>query len=116
MNLKESVKQYRQFRLLRPVGSGWFYRDEECTNAICDAYLAEHPPDDDEPITAEWLRDGGWDDGIDEKWFDATKPDLIGLSLVDHGDGYTVVFGESEFAKIKTRRQLRRLIAALKGE
>lgn len=45
----------------------------EAVEAVCHAYLAEHPADDDEPITDEWLKDewgfyGNSQDNILQRW------------------------------------------------
>jgi len=109
----------------------------EDTAAVANAYLAEHPSDDDEPATPEWLRSVGFlPDG------DVDKPDAplaIGLYygrtddeiengigagrhlLLDHAgdamveeydEGGTVV-GCVEMPSLPTRGHVRRLCAAL---
>lgn len=63
MKLKEHIKHYRQFRQACPASGGWSYDDADCTNAICDAYIAEHPEDDSEPLTVDWISLQGFHQG-----------------------------------------------------
>jgi hypothetical protein len=83
----------------------------ELLDRVYDAYLAEHPADDDEPISFEWLEAEGWERrttivGDRQYWRN-------GKVLVTD-DGVRLEF--EELPNITTRGQLRRLIAALKGE
>ncbi len=76
--------------------------------ALATAYLAEHPADDGEPITAEWLRSVG---------FVAHKPDGLPAYAVLPCVYIRLDGGELELDGIpldfSTRGQLRRLCAAL---
>lgn len=91
---------------------------------VVRGYLAEHPADDAEPITKEWLRGMGFEQCDTDRlilrdpkviprevsmleWFSNLKdspPHCIGLR-----------FSGSWLRKIKTRGQLRRLLLALEG-
>jgi hypothetical protein len=94
---------------------------------LANAYLAEHPADDDEPISFEWLEAG------ESEWETMSSGDhgyyrLHELSYAIYQLDYAMSSNEvwvmfthrREFERlatgIKTRGQLRRLIAALKGE
>ena len=80
--------------------------------------LASHPADDGEPIDEAWLRETGLPEDEDtgnfhvtdyqqEVWLEMEGDSLWAVSR----DGYL-----SELSKDITRGQLRRLIAALKGD
>lgn len=81
-------------------------------NALAAAYLAEHPADDAEPITANWLAAVGFtspgafthtiDGGITMEWF----------SGGDLGQ-WECIIGDHVCPDFGTRGQLRRLCAAL---
>jgi hypothetical protein len=89
-------------------GAADHYQAIQDRHALADAYLAEHPADDAEPVTAEWLStltpdepnvfatDGGYRIGV------TIKPDgtLIRLS------GVAIV-------RNPTRSHVRRLLSAL---
>lgn len=99
----------------------------ELLDRVYDAYLAEHPADDDEPISFEWLEAG------ESEWETMSSGDhgyyrLHELSYAIYQLDYAMSSNEvwvmfthrRDFERlatgIKTRGQLRRLIAALKGE
>lgn len=79
-----------------------------------DAYLAEHPADDDEPVTEEWLRSvfGGKPTGVIgwnfSVYFYATQsPELI----YEYGQeaDYFYQYGNASLPECKTRGDVRRL-------
>lgn len=79
------------------------------TQTLADAFLAEHPADDDEPDTEEWLRGVGFTD---------CKNDGLRLSILARYPNLGMPFWEVcgtviRLAQPKTRGQLRRLCAAL---
>jgi hypothetical protein len=100
-------------------------RDKEI---LALAYLAEHPADDDEPITADWLRSVGAKE-VDLSW----RNDQFSTHLPAYvfGNGRFGVWGheaawsmyllnadgfdgqEEHVTAVRTRGQLRRLCAAL---
>lgn len=85
---------------------------------IVDAYLQEHPADDDEPLTEEWLRSAG---AHDPHGRDHAAP----LALTALGIGFGVFVrdelndcwhwcrGSRRLATLRTRGDVRRLLAAL---
>jgi hypothetical protein len=95
---------------------------------LANAYLAEHPADDDEPITADWLRSVGAKE-VDLSW----RNDQFSTHLPAYvfGNGRFGVWGheaawsmyllnadgfdgqEEHVTAVRTRGQLRRLCAAL---
>lgn len=82
-----------------------------CAAKVVNAWLAEHPSDDDEPVTEEWLREIGFT--YDDEWgatyiygyktFPLWYEDLCG----EWG------WGEAELPSPKTRGDVRRLCRAL---
>jgi hypothetical protein len=75
--------------------------------AIRDAYFAEHPADDDEPVTEDWLTQ------TLHRSFDSSFA-IGGLSLYQSlGDWILVDVHGREYAEMKTRRQVRLLCLAL---
>jgi hypothetical protein len=112
MDLNEAIKQYREFRKAKPKSSGWFYGNLEVTSEICDAYLAAHPPDDDEPITAVWLQANGW--GMHVSAVSNRQFWRLGLLVWVPKDGVHIEF--KSLPHITTRSQLRALVKAIKGE
>ena len=76
---------------------------------LADAYLALHPADDGEAIDEAWLEANGFEPALPAKWL-FKKGRLLwssydGLSLTNDLDG--------DLPWIKTRGQLRRLLAAI---
>ena len=77
---------------------------------LADAFLAAITADSDEPITEEWLREIGFEKGA--TFFEITVSGVrLGLSPY----GSVMIMGSSGNTHYKTRRQLRNLLAALKG-
>ena len=119
--LREAAERYRDGRYLD------FQRDKDEWYAPCrlmddqqmlaNAYLAEHPSDDDEPVTCQWLiqqgwtlrKYGGYESYIYNHWLYGTW--YASGAVVFYFNNKDVLAGEST-----TRGQVRRLIAALKGE
>lgn len=91
----------------------------EHAGILADAFLEEHPPDEDEPITPEWLNGLlPWDD----KAFDESEPYMDWEHLLNghelivatEGDFYTLsISGNLWPIPFTTRGQLRRLLSAL---
>lgn len=53
-----------------PLTECWSERRLEDANVLANAHLTEHPADDDEPVTEEWLRSIGfkdWPEDNDDK-------------------------------------------------
>lgn len=98
-----------------PFGPGYLDIDERDVMRVARACLAEHPADDDEPVTAEWLESIGF-------YRDGTHPDdpftcresALYLSPKYDDETTWVVFVEVyEIGNIKTRGDVRRLLTAL---
>lgn len=83
--------------------------------ALAEAYLAEHPADDGEPVTAEWLESiGFYRDGVHPDDPFTCRESSIYLSPKYDDEKLWVVFVEVyELGKSKTRGDVRRLLAAL---
>lgn len=77
---------------------------------LAKAYLAEHPADDDEPVTAEWLESIGAnsDDGL---FF--TGHDAVDFELTEFEGTWHVDVGWRTICLVETRGDVRRLLAAL---
>jgi hypothetical protein len=89
----------------------------EIAVVLAHAYLADHPADEDEPVTEDWLRSIGLKLRMGFG-FPVTKT----MSLWDSRNGWGLYFhgglgdsaeGETKIAKVATRGQVRRLLAAL---
>lgn len=81
--------------------------------------------DDNEPITAEWLSQPEWTPNGPLEWCTEIGNDLIRVSLradgtfrvsIENDEGEVDGGGVVVLRSIKTRGQLRKLVAALKGE
>ena len=85
--------------------------------AVLDAYLAEHPADDDDPLTAEWLTTAGGQVGEDGRWWFYGGGRDVALTYHDNrecGDVYRLATcGGLPRAEVSTRGQLRRLCDSL---
>lgn len=90
----------------------WWALQEPYELAV--AYLEEHPADDDEPITADWLCKNGW-----KVICNGTRASIEWIT--DHpiqlwkqdANRWHVTMGVVEFHVINTRGDVRRLCAAL---
>lgn len=80
--------------------------------------LAEHPEDDADYITADWLRMNSYDRLETLAATEWIHPELeIGVQTDSYGEKHLLVsVMGNEMPHLKTRGQLRRLLAALKGE
>ena len=90
-------------------GNGGNVPVDEILKPLADAYLALHPADDGEAIDEAWLEANGFEPALPAKWL-FKKGRLLwssydGLSLTNDLDG--------DLPWIKTRGQLRRLLAAI---
>lgn len=76
---------------------------------LARAYLAEHPADDGEPVTVEWLAECGFERNA--RYF--TLPNYSGnlFDVVLWADGFNVRW--DGHTNCKTRGEVRRLCAAL---
>lgn len=97
---------------------GWYFNNEQYRRdglMLRDAYLAEHPADDSESVTFEWLESiGFYRDGthIDDPL--TCCESAIYLSPDHNDETVWVVFVEVyELGHVKTRGDVRRLLAAL---
>jgi len=73
--------------------------------AVCRAYLAEHPADDGEPVTAEWMKACGWE---------GSYVGVFGIQgLAGFWDNGELHLSKPYSLPAATRGQLRRLCAAL---
>lgn len=87
----------------------------ECDRVVAVLPLAEHPPDDGQPVTAEWLESAGW-------WLSVTRTvaafeagDLRVTAQLHDGVWHTFgrrVEGDCSL-RCHTRGHVRRLLAAL---
>jgi len=101
-------------------------RDNANEGSVAEAmafeWLEEHPEDDNEPITAKWLKTQEFLK-IDKCLWRAVA-DAVYLDILAYANGRVfVAVGDGGGSRlsidlnyIKTRGQLRKLIAALKGE
>ncbi len=83
---------------------------------LARAYLQANPPSDGEPITAEWCVEiGGYNPGSDVL-FRINSAVMVYFDAYDIGIVLRVLNSHCNLPHITTRGQLRRLVAALKGE
>lgn len=92
---------------------------------LARAYLAEHPADDDEPVTADWLRSVGFKQDADTEYTSddlilAPEDDQVALHWMQEGIEpdeirtiWIVAENEGIYTSASTRGALRRLAAAL---
>jgi hypothetical protein len=88
---------------------------------VCRAYLAEHPADDDEPVTEDWLREIGFtgDMGMGQFRLDsdfhiqAWETQTWSIETKDTSGQYYGCRHELDIGQPKTRRDVRNLLAAL---
>lgn len=116
MELNEAVEYIKAMR----DGKASNMRIASQANAvIADAYLADHPPDKDEPITPEWLEAQGWMHGGRYNNFDAvfslywSTKNVMYLEA-DPADPKSSIY-DMLLPHIKTRGDVIRLVRALKG-
>ena len=82
-------------------------------------YLAEHPADDDEPVTAEWLESVGWEAYPDtgNRMWHSRSATLIMIDLRNPGETWlchgSSAHGWDYITKSTTRGDVRRLCSAL---
>jgi hypothetical protein len=109
MKLKQAIKELREGWNQCCCPDGW----RECDRArvLAAAYLAEHPADDDEPITREWLVDLGWTVRERDVWM--AYPSHLSQSLAIDGNGRVYLALMTLGKPVKTRRDLRRLTNVL---
>ena len=87
--------------------------------SVCKLYLAEHPDDDGEPLTAEWMTAVGGQVLEDGNWYfgDGNRHGCVILHWhdnIDIGDVYRLSFGRyAPNVRVSNRGQLRRLCVAL---
>lgn len=125
-DIREAAERLRQMRadsddhdggyLDTPEGQRQSLHDHVC---LADAYLAEHPTDDDEPISDEWLMETY---GFDRCNNDQDLGGTFSLVAYEHCEWeirsyvYAVYDGHDhshDLGKPKTRGHVRRLCAAL---
>jgi hypothetical protein len=94
----------------------------DCNDArtLADAYLAEHPADDDEPISEEWsdkIAARCWTDGTDQEWKlgigDTGHEAFLLLAKRENGIFWAMYMGGVKLQMIVTRADVRRLCSAL---
>ena len=89
---------------------------------LADAYLAEHPPDDDEPVTKEWLAAKGAI--FHDVWRFYLPACELHVSFSPTGGMWLARLNQEderyEYLNISdsvpTKRQVRRLVSALEGK
>jgi hypothetical protein len=92
-------------------------RYDDAAAKLARHILAENPADDDEPVSEEWLRSIGFKEG--RPWKDSVTShlfvqcDLPGRRCLDWCDGRFRLSYMDLSDIYKTRRDVRRLIAAL---
>lgn len=95
--------------------NGFSTHDEsECFEAVYSlaaAYATEHPEDDNEPITEDWLRSSVG--AVDSKWHSCLVIYVSSQLVIRCGEGFACVDGQMK--PCCTRGQVRRLITVLRG-
>lgn len=101
--ISEAAERYRRGNYPEPMGDGKkIHCLLEDTIDLAEAYLAEHPADENEPITIEWLMEIGLCDH------------RCVLDLFKEPDGsWFPKWHGWELARIKTRAELRALCGFL---
>jgi hypothetical protein len=85
---------------------------------LANAFAAEHPADDDEPVTVEWLLAEGFIrseafTGYLMLFFEGKSKDSLFAKVFDEGIGIFSGPGREQLQFNPTRGQLRRLLSAL---
>lgn len=128
-DVRAAAERLRQMRADSEAFDGGYPDNEDgrlqslCDHAIlADAYLAEHPADDDEPVTEDFIRSLNppryWEAGAEYVWPDVClrysleicdgKPPVLSAGFyIDGGDKPVYL------PHIKTRGDVRRLCRAL---
>jgi len=95
------------------------WSDCNAARTLADAFAAEHPEDDDLPLTREWLIESGFKANTfnDDGDFGYAHHSECSVEVHQFGRDFDVkVYDGHAWKKNPTRGQLRRLVAALKGE
>jgi len=108
MHLNEAIEYARA---MKAGEASNLSRSAHADAVIREAHLAEHLPDDDEPITVKWLKEDRNNVFLGDSVIIPVNDDLA----VFH-DTHGVWVNGVILRNIKTRRQLRNLIKALKGD
>lgn len=96
------------------------YRRDLEAIVLIDAFAELHPPDDDEPVTGEWLLANGWDESavglnLYVTFFESSCKDGLFAYVSDTGILILCSPKSGPLQHNPTRGQLRRLIAALES-
>ena len=118
----ERLRRMRGLELCEVIypGGDWERQCEDDTELVIDAHLAKHPPDDDEPIMGDWLREIGLSQLDSANWpiTNISEPIWIELEKFEGWSVWLVTLDETpvRLRWIETRGQLRRLMSALGTE
>ncbi len=117
---EQVVAAYEEMNRRLPLAGGIPQPIETSTDKavmLARAYLAEHPADEGEPVTEDWLRLGGWElmDSLSSWWWHRIS---AGVTLHWHDHGVELLVGSSatgwhRVTEHATRGHVRRLLAAL---
>lgn len=111
--IKAAAERRRKWR---ETHRGW-YRQDMDSSILADAYLAEHPADDDEPVMEAWLRAVGFENC---SFPDHGKPLCIRFMrdclFAVYTNGVTLISIRGMYAPasaVRTRGHVRRVCRAL---
>ena len=89
---------------------------ESDADVLADAYLAERPADDGEPVTVEQLRAEGWPIYDYPCFWTSRTASGVGVMIDFRSDGRVLTkVGGLDWRTAPTRGDVRRLLAALGG-
>ena len=109
--LKAAIQQYRD-RAYPDTNDGWCDCDADA-KIIADAYLAEHPADDDEPASEAWLTSVKWE-AVGNTWYCMSAKEGQPILMWVRVDGSLRIAGLKEASRINaTRGDVRLLCRAL---
>jgi len=106
----ERLREHESGGDIYPFDGGAMEMGDE--RALAAAYLAEHPADDGEPITEEWLRSVGFKVSPDFEFLFIEAGLRPGTIEFDPDIGW-IIFGSKATRLLETRGDVRRLCAAL---
>lgn len=110
MNIKEIAARFRDPKKHDHYNTEWELDALELANA----YLAEHPADEDEPVTEEWLRAIGFNDDKEFPGYVILLTECGYIECIGFDGGVEwMLFGNELNPGPQTRGQVRLLCRAL---
>ena len=118
MSVREAAERLNRYIEDRTVTAADYEDCEGDIQYVANAYLAEHPADEDEPIDEDWLRSIGFHVNTGDDyylWINSPNQDFD-IQYWDDWEEFRFATSKSDYdvpVSIKTRGQLRDLLKAL---